>query len=68
MCRVSQPLNLYSQTTSDGLRKEVDMMKTLLASNTYMSYVLLVLAAVAVLVAADWSMADAAHALRRGYF
>ena len=37
-------------------------MKTLLAPNTFLAYVLLVLAAMAILLAADRSLADAAHA------
>ena len=43
-------------------------MKTLLAPNTLLAYVLLVLAAMAILLAADWSLADAAHAAMRGHY
>jgi hypothetical protein len=64
MRTASGPLNLYSETTSNGLRKEVDTMKTQLAPNTLLMYVVWVLAAMAVLLAADWTLADAAHAGR----
>jgi hypothetical protein len=39
-------------------------MKTQLAPNTLLMYVVWVLAAMAVLLAADWTLADAAHAGR----
>ncbi len=43
-------------------------MKTLVAPNTLLMYVLLVLAAMAILLAADWSLAEPAAAHRRAYY
>ena len=43
----------------------MNALKTLLAPNTFLAYFLLVLAAMAILLAADWSLADPAFAATR---